>query len=117
MMPFVPMPVTRQIYRRSTGPLWRRLVRWQRGPVICEIVEPYTYDTTIDGRPVQLFLPPGFRSDLASSPRLSWLVGFRPDGVMALPAWFHDFLLSPWIFFGFFCLHCGLPWPRQGVCR
>ena len=97
------MPQTRQVWRDPRKrSLWRRLLA-VHDPVIYEITDKpgYTYTTWIDGKPVDLFLPCGFRSDGASSPPLSWLFGFRPDGILCLPGYFHDFyyrngfLLSP----------------------
>ena len=43
-----------------------------------------------EGAYIHLFLPRGFRSDLASSPRISWLFGFRPDGLLLAPGLAHD---------------------------
>lgn len=89
MTTMIPMPVLRQIRRTPEGPLWRRLLGL-RAPVVYEIVERYEYETWMEGRPVTLCLPAGFRSDLASTPSASWILGFRPDGVLCLGGWFHD---------------------------
>ena len=89
----ITMPTVRQVWRNpEKRPLWRRLLAIHE-PVIYEITdEPgYAYTARIDYQPVQLFLPRGFRSDFATSPPFSWILGFRPDGVLALGGLFHDF--------------------------
>ena len=96
----LPMPVVRQVRPDPEGlPLWWRLLQF-RAPVVYELVEPYTWRTTIRGHDVALCLPAGFRSDLASTPRFSWLFGFRPDGVLMLAAWYHDFYYRHGFFLG-----------------
>lgn len=90
MTPKIAMPVLRQIYRAPEGPWWRRLLGWWRAPVVYELVEDYIYTARFEGAYVHLFLPRGFRSDLASSPRISWLFGFRPDGLLLAPGLAHD---------------------------
>lgn len=89
MTPKIHMPVLRQLPRDPDRPLWRRLLQI-REPVIYELVEDYTISVRVWGYWGQLWLPRGFRSDLASTPRLSWLFGFRPDGAMMIPGLFHD---------------------------
>lgn len=90
MSPRYMMPLLRQIHRDTDRPLWRRLL-WFREPVIYELAEPYGITVQCpDGQWRRLVLPAGFRSDLASAPRIAWLFGFRPDGVLAVPGLFHD---------------------------
>lgn len=86
----ISMPAMRQVLRDPDTSLWRRLTRLHE-PVIYEIAEPYAYETIVAGVRLPLLLPAGFRSDLASTPRLTWIFGFRPDGVLCLPGWYHDF--------------------------
>ena len=89
----ITMPTTRQVWRDpAKRPLWRRVLAIH-DPVIVEIVdEPgYIYTTRIDGKPADLMLPHGFRTDGASSPPFSWRFGFRPDGILAVGSYFHDF--------------------------
>lgn len=88
MNPMMRMPALRPIRRTPEGPLWRRLLDWHRAEVVYEAAEHFEYPLR-DG--VTLILPQGFRSDLASTPRLSWLFGFRPDGALLIPGLFHDF--------------------------
>lgn len=103
MAPRIDMPVMRQVHRDPEQiPLWRRLL-WWRAPVVYELAEPYEYVTWIDGKPVGLYMPAGFRSDLASTPRLSWLFGFRPDGILVLAAWYHDWYYRHGFFLGPAC--------------
>lgn len=90
MTPRIQMPICRQLARDPDGPILARLRRW-REPVVYEIVVDYELTLTLDGKEAALVLPAGFRSDLASTPRLSWLFGFRPDGPVMLAAWFHDY--------------------------
>lgn len=90
MTPKIIMPVVRQLPRDPEAPLSRRLRQW-REPVVYEIVEDYELNLWVDGRPAALALPAGFRSDLATTPRLSWLVGYRPDGPLQLAGWYHDY--------------------------
>ena len=87
------MPTTRKVWRDpKTRPLWRRLLAIH-DPVIYEITDTpgYVYTAWIDGKPVDLFLPGGFRTDGATSPPFSWRLGFRPDGVLAIGGYYHDF--------------------------
>ena len=96
----LPMPAARQVrYAPDDLPMWRRLLQI-REPVVYELAEPYTYRTVIDGHDVALCLPMGFRSDLASTPRLTWLLGFRPDGLLSLAAWYHDWYYRHNFFLG-----------------
>ena len=88
MTPMMQMPVLRQVRRTPEGPWWRRLLNWFGGAVVYEVAENFEYPLRYG---VTLILPSGFRSDLASTPRLSWLFGFRPDGMMTIPGLFHDF--------------------------
>lgn len=91
MNPRIAMPVLRQLPRDTDKPLWQRLL-WWREPIIYEVVEDYYYQTCLwTGRPVILLLPAGFRCDLASTPRFSWVFGYRPDGLLLAPGLFHDF--------------------------
>ena len=90
MTPKIRMPIVRQLPRDPDAPLWSRLRLW-REPVIYEIMVDYELALEVEGRPAALVLPAGFRSDLASTPRLSWLIGCRPDGPLQLAAWFHDY--------------------------
>lgn len=89
MTPRIDMPVLRQLPRDTEAPLRRRLL-WWREPVIYELVEAYTITLCVRGRYLHLYLPAGFRCDLASTPCLSWLFGFRPDGLLAVPGLLHD---------------------------
>ena len=89
----ITMPTVRQVWRNpEKRPLWRRVLAIH-DPVIYEITDTpgYVYTAWIDGKPVDLFLPCGFRSDGATSPPFSWTLGFRPDGVLAIGGYFHDF--------------------------
>lgn len=89
----ITMPTVRQVWRNpEKRPLWRRVLAVY-DPVVYEIQDQpgYVYTTWIDGKPVDLFLPFGFRSDGASSPPLSWVLGYRPDGVLFLGSLWHDF--------------------------
>ena len=89
----IAMPLTRQVRRHPSSKPWIKRVLSIHEPVIYEIQdEPgYTYTALIDGKPVGLFLPRGFRTDGASSPPVSWVFGFRPDGVLAIGGYYHDF--------------------------
>lgn len=90
MNPRFTMPLLRQLPRDSERPLWRRLL-WFREPVVYELAEPYGITVRCpDGLWHRLILPAGFRSDLASTPRITWLLGFRPDGLLAVPGLYHD---------------------------
>lgn len=86
MTPKIRMPALRQLPRDPDRSLWRRLLQ-MREPVVYELVEDYEYATS---EQAPLFVPAGFRTDLASTPRLSWLCGFRPDGPLLIPGLFHD---------------------------
>lgn len=90
MTPRYDMPVMRQLPRDTERPLRQRLRQW-RAPVVYELVEDYTFTALVWGAWLHLYLPAGFRSDLASTPRLSWLFGCRPDGPLLIPGLFHDF--------------------------
>ena len=94
MTPMMRMPALRQIYRTPEGPWWRRLLGWWRAPVVYEVVENFILHIRLHPKvePVKLCLPAGFRSDLASTPRISWLFGFRPDHpALCLAGLFHDY--------------------------
>jgi hypothetical protein len=92
MTPMMRMPVLRQIYKTPEGPWWRRLLDWWMKPVVYEVAEPFFFESTsLDGTTFRLYMPAGFRSDLASTPRLTWLLGYRPDGFLLIPGLFHDF--------------------------
>lgn len=91
MTPKIRMPIVRQLPRDPDAPLLSRLRLW-REPVVYEVVEEYGYTLRdMDGTFWPLTIPPGFRSDLASAPRMLWALGFRPDGMMLVPGLFHDF--------------------------
>lgn len=92
MTPMMDMPVLRQIRRTPEGPWWRRAL-WWLDPVVYEVAEDFDFPVEITplSLTVNLVLPAGFRCDLASTPRLSWLFGFRPDGLLLLPGLYHDF--------------------------
>ena len=93
MTPMMRMPVLRQIYRTPEGPWWRRIAAFFLRPVVYEVAAPFFFESTsLDGTTFRLYLPKGFRSDLASTPRLTWLLGYRPDGFLLIPGLFHDFL-------------------------
>lgn len=84
------MPILRQLPRDTDKPLWQRLL-WWREPVVYELMDDYIYGTTLwTGQQVILWLPAGFCSDLASTPRASWLLGYRPDGLLMVPGLYHD---------------------------
>lgn len=89
----ITMPTTRQVWRDPAKRPWWRRVLAIHDPVIVEVVDVpgYTYSAWIDGGPVDLFLPYGFRSDGASAPPLAWVLGYRPDGVLFLGSLWHDF--------------------------
>lgn len=89
MTPRYAMPVMRQLPRDTDRPLWRRLLQI-REPVVYELVEDYEFVARIWGNWTHMWLPAGFRSDLASTPALTWLLGFRPDGPMMIPSLYHD---------------------------
>lgn len=90
MSPRYQMPLLRQLPRDTDRPLWRRLL-WWREPVVYELAEPYGIPVRCpDGTWRRIVLPVGFRSDLASAPRVAWLFGFRPDGLLAVPGLYHD---------------------------
>lgn len=89
MTPRIAMPILRQLPRDTDRPLVERLRQW-RAPVIYEVVEDYVLPARIWGAWMHLLLPAGFRSDLASTPRLSWLFGGRPDGLLLIPGLYHD---------------------------
>ena len=94
MTPIMRMPALRQIYRTPEGPWWRRFLRWWRAPVVYEVTENFILTIQLHPRtyPVRLCLPAGFRSDLASTPRISWLFGFRPDNpALCLAGLYHDY--------------------------
>lgn len=91
MTPRIHMPILRQLPRDPDRPLRQRLW-WWREPVVYEVVEEYGYTLRdLDGTFWPLTIPAGFRSDLASAPRMLWALGFRPDGMMLVPGLFHDF--------------------------
>lgn len=89
MTPIIDMPIVRQLPRNTDKPLLQRLLGW-RETVVYEVVAHYVHTTWIDERPINVLLPAGFRTDLASTPPLTWLFGFRPDGVMMVPGLIHD---------------------------
>ena len=89
MTPIIDMPVIRQLPRDTDRPFVRALFGW-REVVVYELVEHYVHTTWIDGRPVNILLPAGFRSDLASTPSFTWIFGFRPDGILLVPGLIHD---------------------------
>lgn len=90
MSPRYTMPLLRQLPRDTDRPLRHRLRGW-REPVVYELAEPYAITVQCPGGHCRrLALPAGFRSDLASAPRIAWLFGFRPDGLLAVPGLFHD---------------------------
>lgn len=89
MTPQIAMPLLRQLPRDPDRPLAERLRQW-RAPVVYELAEDYTLAARVCGRWLHLYLPAGFRTDLASTPRLSWLFGGRPDGLLLIPGLYHD---------------------------
>lgn len=108
MSPKFDMPILRQLPRDSDRTFWRRLLWWTE-PVIYELVEDYIYSTTLwTGQRVILFIPAGFRTDLASTPRSSWLFGYRPDGILLVPGLFHD-----WFYRHGFVVDVGVPGHRH----
>lgn len=99
------MPVLRQIqhpmHRRG---LWARLKAMYRQPVVYEVAEEYSVSASLGGRRYVIGLPAGFRSDLASTPRLAWLFGLRPDApALLLPCLLHDFYYRH----GYYATHDG----------
>lgn len=91
MTPMMRMPVLRQVRRAPEGPWWRRALDWFGGAAVYEVVEEFHCSVNLSNGFWTLALPAGFRSDLATTPRLSWLFGFRPDGRLLIPGLFHDF--------------------------
>lgn len=83
------MPVMRQLPRDTDRP-WRRRLLWWREPVVYELVRDYRLCMFVDGVLCRVLIPAGFRSDLASTPSLTWALGFRPDGVLLVPGLIHD---------------------------
>ena len=90
MTPRIHMPVMRRLPIDTERPLRQRLL-WWREPVVYELVEPFMFAGRVGDRWAHLWLPAGFRTDLASTPRLTWLCGGRPDGLLLIPGVFHDF--------------------------
>lgn len=86
----IDMPVLRRLPVDPDRPLVERL-RQFRAPVVYELVEPFMFCGRADDRWAHLWLPAGFRTDLASTPRLTWLCGGRPDGLLLIPGLYHDF--------------------------
>lgn len=86
MTPRIHMPILRQLARDPDAPLLGRL-RQFRAPVVYELVHDYMIHVSGYGH---LWLPAGFRSDLASTPRPTWLCGGRPDGLFLIPGLYHD---------------------------
>lgn len=86
-------PLIKQVRRKPEHRPWIKRILSIREPVIYEIrnIPGYEYPTYIEGKSVVLFIPYGFRTDGASSPPFSWLLGFRPDGILAIGSYFHDF--------------------------
>lgn len=91
------MPVLRQV-RPNLGnaTLWRRLRAYWREPVVYELAEACEVELPgivgYDDAGKIVLLPRGFRCDLASTPRLAWLCGLRPDApCLLLPGIVHDF--------------------------
>ena len=91
------MPVLRQV-RPNLGnaTLWRRLRAYWREPVVYELAEACEVELPgivgYDDAGKIVLLPRGFRCDLASTPRLAWLCGLRPDAPgLLLPGIVHDF--------------------------
>ena len=86
------MPILRQMAPDVQGEgLLARLRAMYRRPVVYEVAENYRCFVTIAGRRELLLLPAGFRTDLASTPRISWALGFRPDSpALLLPGLWHD---------------------------
>lgn len=91
MTPMMRMPALRQVRRTPDGPWWRRLLDWFGSAAVYEVVEEFSCAVNLSNGFWNLTLPAGFRSDLATTPRLSWLFGFRPDGPLLIPGLFHDF--------------------------
>ena len=84
----IPMPVIRPIPLRTRGRAWwRRVKAWLWDARVWEVWEDYIY-TRPDGK--QLMIPAGFRTDFASSPRLFWLLGMDPVGILLVPSLIHD---------------------------
>lgn len=93
MTPMMRMPVLRQICRTPEGPWWQRLWNWCRAEAVYELVEDFDYTTSALGGGIMMVLhvPAGFRFDGASTPRLTWLFGYRPDALLLIPGLYHDF--------------------------
>ena len=89
----IEMPIVQQVRRNPRHRPWIKRVLAIHEPVIYEIQDypGYTYTTRIEGRQADLLLPHGFRTDGASSPPFSWIFGFRPDGVLTIGGYYHDF--------------------------
>ena len=88
MTPRIKMPALRRLPIDPDRPLRHRLL-WWREPVVYEVAEQWDYR-----RPgcygVMTRVYAGFRTDLASTPALAWLFGYRPDGLMLIPGLLHD---------------------------
>ncbi len=91
------MPVLRQVrVDLGTASLWQRLRAYWRESVVYELAEDCEVEIPgvvgYDDAGKIVLLPRGFRCDLASTPRLAWLCGLRPDAPgLLLPGIVHDF--------------------------
>jgi hypothetical protein len=64
------------------------------GRAIWQLAEPFEYQVGFEGHgALSVCVPAGFRTDLASVPRLFWYL-FPPDGPYRKPAVIHDYLYS-----------------------
>jgi hypothetical protein len=84
----IQMPVLRPVPLHTRGQSWwRRTSAWLWDARVWEVAEDYSY-TRPNGE--VLFIPAGFRTDFASSPRLFWALGMDPGGILLIPSIFHD---------------------------
>jgi hypothetical protein len=82
------MPVYRPLPLRTVGQPWyKQATRWLWTRRAYEITEDFFF-TLDDG--TTLKIPKGFRTDFASSPRPTWLIGMDPTGILLVPSLFHD---------------------------
>ena len=85
----IPMPLIRPVPLRTRGRAWwRRAIAWLWDARTWVVVDEYRY-TKQSGE--VLMIPAGFETDFASSPRLFWLAGMDPTGILLIPSLFHDF--------------------------
>lgn len=83
------LPTIRPVPLNTRGRnVFRRMKAWLWDARMYEVVEDYSYKPKDH---VRLTIPKGFKTDFASSPRLFWLLGMAPTGILLVPSLFHDF--------------------------